>query len=278
MSPVDSGKAIGEGALIAITAAACVIPDAWGLAGEAFRSQGDPGAIWDSGQAWLDSAGEIGDAIEAAVKLNNSIGSTWQGADYDAFAAKTADYIRQLMSAQVLAYTTGVALMIAAVETFAILLVFAAIGVALAIWAAAILAAIASVVGDLGASEALEADALLFVVECETVVESMNGATAVTDGALAAGIGTILAADVGFQLATGNTKVLGELAVASVEGVGTITAGMTARVLRDGIAGKMGNPIGRTGMTTLVTALGLDTTLTGLNPLDRVTDPIDASR
>lgn len=278
MSPVDSGKYIGEGALVAITAAACVIPDAWWLAGEAYAIQGDPGAIWDSGQAWLDSAGQIGEAIDAAIKINNSIGAVWDGADYTAFVEKNADYIRQLMAAQVLAYTTGVALIVAAIETFVIMLVFAAIGVALAIWAAAILAAIASVVGNLGASEAVEADALLFVVECESIVRTMNAATTVTDGVLAGGIGAVLALDVAFQLGTGNTKVLGELAVATVEGVGTISAGMTAKVLQDKFVKVIGNPIGRTGLTTLLTGLGIGTTVTDTNPVDAATQPVDASR
>lgn len=278
MSPVDSGKYIGEGALIAITGAACVIPDAWFLAGECYKAQGDPGAIWDSGQAWLDSAGDIGDAIDAAIKINNSIGGVWEGDDYNAFVEKNADYIRQLMAAQILAYTTGAALMVAAVESFVIILMFAVIGVALAIWAAAILAAIASVVGNLGASEALEADAVLFVVECESIVRTADTATKVTDGVLAGGIGAVLAGDVIFQLATGNTKVLAELAVATVEGVGTIAAGMTAKVLQDGFVGKIGNPIGRTGLTTLLTGLGLGTTLTDTNPVDILTDPVDPSR
>jgi hypothetical protein len=136
------GKYIAEGALIAITGAACVIPDAWFLAGECFKAQGDPGAIWDAGQAWLDSAGQIGDAITAAI------------------------------------------------ESFVVILIFAAIGVALAVWAGLILAAVASIVGNLGASEA---DAVLFVVECESVIRTLDTATTVTDGLLAGGIGAIMA-------------------------------------------------------------------------------------
>lgn len=278
MSPVDSGKVIVEGAMFAITGAACVIPDAWFLAGECFKAQGDPGAIWDAGQAWFDHAEQIGQAIDAANRINAGIGATWSGADYDAFHEKSVDYLRQLIAAQMLSYTTGAALFTAAVETFAICLMWGVIGVALAIWAAAILTAMATGVGFLGPVEALEADALLFVVQCESVVRSADAATKGIDAVLAGGIGTLLGGNVIFQLATGNTKVLAELGVATVSGLGTIAAGMTAKVLQDKFVNKAYNPIGRTNLTTLLTGLGVGTSATDMNPVDKLSDWFDPSR
>lgn len=273
MSPVDAGEGIAIGALLGITTAACVIPDAWWLAGECFKAQGDPGAIWESGQAWLDSAEQIGEAIDAANKINAGISQVWTGDDADAFQQKTVDYLTQLAAAQVLSYTVGVALIAAAIETFIIILMWAAIAVALLIWMGAIIAASWTVVG----AAALEVDAALFVVECEMIVRTADTISKGIDAVLAAGIGLFLVGDIIFNLATGNTKVLGELAVATVEGIGTVAAGMTAKVLQDGFVGKAFNPIGRTNLITLVTGLGEGLQVTGNNPIDILTDPIDPS-
>src|SRR5215470_5552332 len=129
-TPLDAGKTIAEASLIAITAAACVIPDAWPIAAEAYKIQSDPGGIYQAGLAWLDSAGKLGQALDAAMTINNSIGgSGWEGKDYDAFTGKAADYVRQLMVARIFAYTVGIALIVAAVETFLAILVFAVMAV-----------------------------------------------------------------------------------------------------------------------------------------------------
>ncbi len=274
-SPLDSGKIIAEAALVAITASACVIPDAWPIAGEAYKMQCDPGAMYEAGQAWLDSAGKLGEALNAAMTINNSIGgSGWEGKDHDAFAEKVADYIRQMMVARIYAYTVGIAVIIAAVETFIALLVLAAIAVGLTIFAAAILATAASVVGFLGAVEALEADASIFAVDCEIALRELGAATNVTDGVLAAGIGAVLAGDVGVQVAMGNTGALGDLTQATVDGIGTITAGLTARLFRDAIAKGASGTVGRGPLNDVAAALGVGFTFGG-SPIDDWTQPVD---
>jgi hypothetical protein len=276
-TPVDSGKVIGESALIAISAAACVIPDAWVIAGEGYKMQCDPGAMYAAGQAWLDSAGKLGEALNAAISVNNQIAATgWQGADEEAFTEKVGDYVRQMMIAQVFAYTVGVAVILAAIESFFALVVLAAMAVGLAAFAVAILAAAASVVGDLGPMEALEADASLFAVDCEVGLRELDGATKVTDAVLAGGIGVFLAGDVGFQVGAGNTGALADVAQATVDSMGTVLAGLTARVFRDAVGGTggMGATVGRGPLNEVITALGLTTTFTG-SPADGVTAPID---
>jgi hypothetical protein len=274
-SPLDSGKIIGESALIAITAAACIIPDAWVIAGEGYKMQCDPGAMYQAGQAWLDSAGKLGDALNDAITVNNSLAATgWEGGDYDAFTAKVADYIRQMMTAQVFAYTVGIAVIIAAVESFIALLVLAAMAVGLTIFAAAILAAAASVVGDFGPMEALEADAALFAVDCEIGLRELDSATNVTDAVLAGGIAVFLAGDIGVQVAEGNRGALGDFVQATVDGMGTVLAGLTARVFRNAVGRGMAGTVGRGPLNEVLTALGLVTTFTG-SPVDDWTAPID---
>ncbi|HEV7206970.1 MAG TPA: hypothetical protein VGN18_20380 [Jatrophihabitans sp.] len=275
-SPLDSGKYIAEGALIAITASACVIPDAWYLAGEAYKMQCDPGAIYDAGQAWLDSAGQIGEALNAAMDTNNAIAGTgWEGQDADAFSEKVADYIRELMVAQVFAYTVGIALIVAAIASFISILVLAAMAVGLTVWAGVILAAMASVVGFLGPVEVLEVDASLYAVECELGLDELDVATKATDGVLAGGIGAFLTGDAGVQLAMGDTAVLGDLVQAGVDGIGTITAGLTAALYQNVMGRGIGKTVGRGPLNTLLTAVGLGDTLYGSSVVDRGTQGID---
>jgi hypothetical protein len=160
------------------------------------------------------------------------------------------------------------------VETFLAILVFAVMAVGLTVFAAAILAAMASVVGFLGAVEALEADAALFAVECEIGLREMDAAMKVTDGVLAGGIAAFLAGDVGVQLAMGNNAALGDLGQSTVDSIGTITAGLTARLFRDALARGMSGTVGRTAFNDVAAALGVTFTFTG-SPVDTWTQPID---
>lgn len=275
-SPLDAGNELAQGALIAIIGAACVIPDAWPIAGEAYKMQCDPGAMFDSGQAWLDSAGKIGEALQAAIDVNNSLAGTgWEGEDYSAFTEKVADYIRQMMVAQIFAYTVGIALIIAAVISFIAIILLAVMGAILAIFAVAILAAMASVVGFLGPVEALELDAALFAVECEIGLRELDAMTALTDGVLAAGIGAFLVGDVAVQLAMGNGDVLGDLAQASVDGIGTIATGLVAKLYQEGVGRGTGVNIGRGPVHTIITGLGLSEGFNGGSPLDALDAPLD---
>lgn len=276
-SPLDAGNEMAAGALIAITAAACVIPDAWVIAGEAYKLQCDPGAMFDSGQAWLDSAGKIGEALQAAIDVNNSLGGTgWEGADYTAFTEKTADYIRQMMVAQVFAYTVGIAIIVAAIISFIAIVILTIMGAILAFLAACILAAMASVVGFLGPVEALELNAALFAVECEIGLRELDVMTKTTDAVLAAGIGAFLVGDVGVQLAMGSGDVLADLAQGTVDGLGTITTGLMARVYRDAMGKGIGSNIGRGPLQTMLTSLGLTDVLGGNGTLlDGLTAPYD---
>lgn len=276
-SPLDSGATIAEAALIAISAAACVIPDAWAIAGEAYKLQSDPGAIYAAGQAWLDSASKLGAAAEAATTVNNSVGTAWDGADYEAYVGKAAQYIRELMVAQIFATTVGIALIIAAIETFTAILVLAAMAVGLTVFATAILATAASVVGFLGPVETLEADAALFAVDCEIGLRELNAAMTVTDGVLAAGIGVFLAGDVGVQVAMGNRGALTDLTQATVDGLGTITAGLVAKAGQELVGRGMGRTVGRGPLEDVLAALGITFTVAG-SPVDDATRPLDPTR
>jgi hypothetical protein len=275
-SPLDAGNEMAAGALIALIGASCVIPDAWPIAGEAFKMQCDPGAMFEAGQAWMDSADQIGQAVQAAIDINNSLTSTgWEGEDQRAFAEKVADYIRQMMIAQVFSYTVGIAIIIAAITSFITIIILVIMGAVLAIFAAFILAALAGVFTAPVAAE-LELNASFFAVECEIGLRELDALTKTTDAVLAGGIGVFLVADVGIQLAMGNEDVLGDLAQGTVDGLGTIVTGLLARVYRDAMGRGIGTNIGRGPLQTVITGLGLSDILNGEGSfLDRATAPYD---
>ncbi len=187
---------------------------------------GDPGALLDAGLAWLDAAQEIQDSLNANMDLTNALGATgWSGSDFDEFTGKAADLSRQLMVTMSMAYIIGTILILAAVAMMIACLVIFAIGVGFGLWAAAIIAAAASVVGNFGPVEVLMFDANIWAIEVEANLMSMAGTMDTTFNVMAGVITAALAADVGLQVAFGNDEALGDLAQATVVSVPTITTG-----------------------------------------------------
>jgi uncharacterized membrane protein len=267
-TPLDSGRDLAEAALVTAAAAACVIPDAWGFVSQTYVAQCDPGGIFAAGEAWLKVAGDLGDAVSAAERVNKSVAGTgWHGSDYTAYSEKVAGYIQQMIVGQVFALTVGIALVAIASLLFVRILAMLVMAAGLAVFAAAILAAMASVVGNLGASETLEADASIFAVECEIGMSDLGKAIDAVDNTLAGGIGAFLAGDIALQVAFGDTDALGDLAQASVDGIGTVCAGLTSRFYRDTLAKYMGAPRGN----LLLKALGISDVVFGSSVVDRVT-------
>jgi hypothetical protein len=246
-NPLSAGDEIAKASLIAITAAAAAFPAAWPIASEAYQLQSDPGAMFDAGQDWLESAKKLGKAIDAAVAVNNDMPAHWSGADQQAFAQKMAEYIRQMMLAQVFAYTVGIAMITAALEIFLAILVLAGIAVGLTIFLTQYLVAAASVVGNAGATEIIAAEANVWASSASTGFQSITKAMAVSDKALAVGITAFLEWDVGLQLATGNRDALTDLVQATVDGLDTVLTGLGSLYVRDELAKAMSPAITKTG-------------------------------
>jgi hypothetical protein len=274
-SPLDSGKGLAEAALLGTSFAACVIPVAWACAGEMYQLQCDPGAMFEAGQAWLDVAGSVGDAVQANEDITNSIGASgWQGDSYDAFVAKAAHLSQELMVGQVFAYTVGIALITMAVALFVAILIMLAMSVGLVANAVAVIVAAASVVGWLGPEEAVQLEAELYALDCEaSLIEIAEGLTTMSH-VLGGTITALLAGDVGIQSALGDTKALSDLGQASVDGLGTITTGLVAALYQGAMGKYMKTPYN----SILLRALGITDTVTGTTIPDQVTKKYDTSR
>lgn len=274
-NPLDSGQGMGETAIISTSFAACVIPVAWSCAGEMYKMASDPGAMFEAGQEWLSVAGRIGEAVSANENLTNSIGGTgWSGSDYEAFTEKAADLSRQLMVSQVFAITVGIALITMAVALMVAAVTMMIMGLAMAAQAVAILVAAASVVGFLGPVEALEFEAEVFAINCEAGLMSMDATLSTLSATLGSAIGALLAVDVGTQLALGDSQALADLSQATVDGLGTIAAGLTASFYQRAIGDYMKTPF----TSTVVRAIGLSDTVNGESITDVLTKPFDPSR
>lgn len=222
------GEALAKSALIELTIAGVAFPQVWPLTGIAYKMQGDPGQMWDAGQDWFAQADKLAQAAHSAAAIQQQVGGlVWVGNDYDAYKDKSDDFLVKLTAATLLASTMGVAMSIAAIETFiAIMILFVVAGI-LSILAAIFLATVWFPPTEPVALEA-QAMALEVVTMSTTILEEVDFTTQAVDAGLAAGIGAMLIGDVVAQLTTGDFDVLGDLGQATVDGLGTMLKGLLA--------------------------------------------------
>lgn len=272
MGAVDE---LAKAGFIMTVAATPLIPVGWACAGTMLPMLGDPDALFEAGMEWLDAAQEIQDALSANMDLTNSLGASgWYGTDHDAFVEKAADLSRQLMLTMALAYVVGVALILAAIAVMIACLVIFAMGVGFAIWAAAILFAMATVVGNLGPVQALIFDASLWAMQCEANLLSFDSTLTTTFSVLAGTVAAALAADVGLQITFGNEEALGDLAQATVLSVPTIAAGLTSKFFTQYVGGAMKPPFSN----NIIRGIGGLMGATGFDPPGVITENVDPSR
>lgn len=277
-TPVDAGQTIASDALYMSTAAAVVIPAAWPVVAQMFIANCDPGAIYAAGEAWLRVAQEISDARAAADSTrSDAAASGWQGTDQAAYDSKAATFGAELLGAEMLAIAVGIALVTMAVILFARIVFMMALAVILDIWEGLIILAAASIIGEFGAVEALMLSANEFALECLGWMTELGDVVLGVEYGFAATITGIIGGDVAGALVMGDTQALGNLGQATVDGLGTIAAGLVARVFRDGVARGIRLPLGNEGGPmswpgTLAKSFGLADTAAGQTPIDPVTD------
>lgn len=271
MSGIDEMAQTG---FLMTVASTPLIPVGWACAGSMMPMIGDPDSLYEAGMKWLDAAQEIQEALNANMELTNSLGSSWQGTDYDAFVQKAADLSRQLMATMALAYVVGIALIMSAIAVMIACITIFVMGIGFTIWVAAIMFAMATVVGNFGPVEVLMFDASIWAIECESGLATLNAGLATTFNVLAGTVATALAADVAAQVALGNEEALGDLAQATVLSLPTIAAGLAAKFFTEGVGSAMKPPFSNNivrGLGTLLGGLGLD-------PVGDLTDEADPSR
>jgi hypothetical protein len=240
-TPVDSGNELAQVALALMTSAAFVVPAVWPLVTETLNAQCDPGMMYEAGQVWQQVADELDKAITAVGDLTNSTAvQGWEGADKDAFINKMNDFTVQLQSTQVLAQLVSYTMIAAAIESFFLIVELAFIAGALAVVAAIILAATASIVGNLGVSETLEAEASAFAAEAKSMIAGLNKGKDVVDMAAAAAIGTFMVGDVIGQATHGNPGAVLDLVKSQVQSLPVVAGGLLSLNARDRLSNSAG--------------------------------------
>lgn len=272
-NPFTAGQEMALGALVASTTAAIAFPAAWPLTQEIFMLQCDPGAIFDAGQAWMATAEALEQAIQQATSISDAVTATgWTGTDHDAHNDKVNDFVTQLRLDQLLAITIGIAMIATAVTMFCLILFAVVISGVLAVCAGIYWAMLAGIV-TAPAAAAFFAEMQLMAGSMTALFKTASmGVEAATMG-FAAAISALLAVDVAGQLFTGNPEVVSDLGEATVDSIGTVTAGLMSYFLNkgigEGIGGRMGPAIGiGVGGTTLGgIGDGDDPYAPGLNPV-----------
>lgn len=270
MSGIDE---MAQAGFLMTVASSPLIPVGWACAGSMMPMIGDPDSLLEAGMAWLDAAQEIQDALTANMDITNSLASSWQGADYDAFVQKSADLSRQLMATMSLAYVIGIALVLSAIAVMIACITIFVMGIGFAIWAAAILFAMATVVGNLGPVEVLIFDASVWAMQCESGLATLNSTLGTTFNVMAGAVTAALAADVAAQVALGNEEALGDLAQATVLSLPTIALGLTAKFFTERVGAGMKPPFSNNIVRGLGILLGV-----GQDPIGDATEDIDPSR
>jgi hypothetical protein len=220
MSGADLSAMAGfaEAAYIEATIAAAVIPAAWPIVAICYEGQSDPGQIWKAADGWHETIDELEKAQAKIEELARRVPEDhWKGDDRTAFDGKMHDYVNQIDFAIVMAWAVAIALWTLAVLITIFILLMFMIATNLAVMAAAIMIAMATVVGAPVAAE-METMANEFAGMCLSVLNfASDGLTIVCQGT-AAVLGVFLGVDMAGQFFKGNKNVLADLGQATLNG------------------------------------------------------------
>lgn len=190
---------------------------------------GGPGSLASGANDWLQAAGSLQQAQQALTTTAGSLtADDWSGDDRAGFDTAVRNLAAQLGDAHNLAEAAGATLAGLAVPLAAYGPACLTIGIVLLTEAIAFEAAAASVVGDLGVSEALYAEGLAVSAVCLDVVIGFVAAIAATMAAAAEGLGLGELADVGAQRHHGDTQAVSDFEQAQVKGLGEVAKNVEA--------------------------------------------------
>jgi len=234
MAETTSSAAAAKLAMAEITAAAAAIPAAWPIARIVYMNQCDPETIMSRGGGdWMAIAEQLGTVpgkLDGAVSAVSA--EQWSGEDRSAFEGHTKAYGVQVVAIQILATTVSVTMISVGVILLCLVVAYAIVSTILALWAAFILAAAATVVGAPVAASAL-ASANSFAASALGVLQGIERAVNAAATAGAAAIAGAAAFDVGAHLGSGDTDVLKDLVHATIDGADDALAGFMSKLERD---------------------------------------------
>lgn len=228
----EAADALPVVALTTTTFAAFDIPAALLCAGAMLGGLAMPGGLGKAAVSWAETGEKVQEAANKLQELVDSIpDDAWskEGDDRKAFDQNVSQLKAQFEGGHVYADVVGGALLIIGGVIVAYDLAMAAIGVLLAAEATALAATIASVVGNLGASEAEEAadtaEAIAIAADIEDSNEILKTVSQATAAALVAGLAIFEGYEgfkgdknIGSDLLKGTVIALPDLALAALGG------------------------------------------------------------
>lgn len=266
---LSSGSTLAASSLLLSAGAAAAFPTFWPMTAEIFMLQCDPQAIFDAGMAWIETGNQISSAMEAATAIANDVAATgWDGPDFEAQAQRVQEFVNGLMVDMVSAISIGVMLIATAVAMFALIL-FAFIA-STYLFACSIV--YWSMLGSIVAAPGAPAYAAAMSGVAASVVSVFKTSSAVVDGVtmgFAALIGGFVAGGALGQLFQGNPEAVQNLGAASVDSIGTVTAGLMSYFLNKGIGQGIGAGMG----PAIGVGVGGNTAGTASEPLNPVNWP-----
>jgi hypothetical protein len=199
------------------------------------NGSGGPFTLAEGGTKWRDAAGMLQEAQARLAELVDALPRDyWDGEDRERFDTEMRQLQAQLGDSSTYAMAVGITLDALAVPIGIWPVVCLGIGVLECALASAFYAATASVVGDLGASEALFAEGEAASAACLTVITaSMTALIAL----MAAGTAAIVisdAADIDAQMHDGDSGALAEFGKAAVDSSGEVALNVAVGLLNRG--------------------------------------------
>ncbi|MCC5575706.1 hypothetical protein IMZ11_08630 [Microtetraspora sp. AC03309] len=245
---------IGAGA--ALTLSALRVPAAWPFVAKLYIHQYDPKAFWDGAEVWREVVSEVRTARERIIDLVSGVSDDdWKSEDGRAFQHGMDAFLEELASIEIRAAVVAVVLYMAAVATYAMVLLARLVALTLAAVAAWVL--LASV------TPPSAVNARLIAVKA---LHGMHGGFVAVESGLevllhtcAGLLGAAVAGDIFVRSARGDHSAVTDFVQATISQGPLLIWGTANRVERDltahGISGKfpgdgfLKNPFGpRAGM------------------------------
>lgn len=179
---------------------------------------GGPFALGEGADKWYSAAGKLQEAQQQLVEQTKGLPRDyWNGDDRDKFDSEISSLAAEIGDSHNYALTVAITLTGLTVPIAAWPIMCDTIGVIEAVNAASFYAALASVVGDLGASEALFAEGEAVTATCLTVVNASMGIMIALMAAGTAAIAISDIADIATQTGHGDTGIAGEFGKAAID-------------------------------------------------------------
>lgn len=217
----------GVWAAVLAAKAMCTYADCFALTAEfppiMDNGTGGPFALGEGAEKWGSAASKLDEAQQKLSELTEALPRDyWNGDDREKFDTEIKNLLAEIGDAHNYAMAVSITLGVITAPMAAWPIMCDTIGVIEAAEATAFYIAVASVIGNLGASEAIFAEGEAVTATCMTVLNVSMGIVIAIMAAATAAIAIGDVADIAAQEGHGDTGILGEFGKAAVDSSGEV--------------------------------------------------------